>query len=382
MFDLEEYIDDIKIKISKLPNFRKSTIETFLKLLGSANQRRREKIIEKINRLVDPAYTKHILNSTSPVLSFPSREESKGDGYETGQVCAGDQVLYPYELTRVNLTESIFGVGRAGSGKSTFIVHFIDQLHIHQIKYTVIDWKNDYTFLAKKYPDVTLLKWNQLAFNPLTNIPPGMEKRLWWFTILDVVAHSTGLYVATPSHILEGLEEIYEAKNGRVTFKDLYQYLDSQNETKRRGEYNDTALNRLFLLNEMLDPVINVDHGFDIAELFRGSCVIQMSPLHHSISSFLFQSLALWEYYRRLYGNIRADWKSAPPTYFLENFHMFIMDEAHLTQYSGQESNDLNIFSPPPLTVFFSQAREMGLATCAFTQFPDMVMNALSQRWL
>ncbi|MEO9310262.1 MAG: hypothetical protein ABI337_08225 [Nitrososphaera sp.] len=376
MFDLDGYIYDVREKISKIPNFDKDSVESLLELLPHLDENEKRATIDDINSIVDSEYTSHILRSKNPVLSFPSEEEAKGDGIVAGQVCAGDQVLYPFEFTRVNLTENIFGVGRAGSGKTTFIIYFINQLEYHKIRYTVIDWKNDYAFLAKMHPDVSLLKYNQIAYNPWTNIPHGMDRRLWWFIVLDVIAHSTGLYVATPSHVLEALEEIYQAKNGRINSKDLYQYLKSQNESKRREEYNSTALNRLFLLNELLDDVINVDFGFDLEDLFKQKCVIQMAPLHEAVSSFLFNILALWEYYRRLHKNIRADWKSAPVSYFLENFHMFIMDEAHLTQYGGHEHKDITIFSPPPLSIFFSQSREMGLATCAFTQFPNLVMSA------
>jgi len=372
----EEFVEEIKKKISSIPNFPKSTIESLLNVWSAVTDRRKERIENKINKIVDSAYNRHILRSKNPVLPFPSQEESRGDGITMGQVCSGDIELYPYGLTRVNLTENIFGVGRAGSGKTTFILYFVDQLEFHKIKYIVIDWKNDYSFLAKKYSGVYLLKYYHLQFNPWTNVPPGMDKTLWWFIVLDVIAHSTGLYVATPSHVLEALDEIYEAKNGRINTRDLYQYLKAQNETSRREEYNITALNRLFLLNKILDPVINVDYGFDIAEVFRQKCVIQMAPLHEAVSSFLFNILALWEYYRRLYSNVRADWKSAPLSYFLENFRIFVMDEAHLTQYSGHEHKDITIFSPPPLSTFFSQSRELGLATCAFTQFPDLVMSA------
>ncbi|TBR09355.1 MAG: ATP-binding protein [Candidatus Nitrosotenuis sp.] len=375
MIDLDKYIDSVRKKISVIPNFDKESIESLLDALPNLGEFEVKQIMQDIDSIVEPEYQKH-KRSKNPILSFPSKEEAQGE-IEIGEVYAGDQGLgYPFGLSRVDLTENIFGVGRAGSGKTTFLLNLIDQLEQNKIRYTVIDWKNDYTFLPKKYSDVNLATYRQFAYNPWINIPPGMDRRLWWFIVLDVVAHSTGLYVATPSHVLEALEEIYEIKDGRINSKDLYQYLKSQNESKKREEYNSTALNRLFLLNELLDDVINVDYGFDVEDIFKDSWIIQMAPLHEAVSSFLINVLLLWEYYRRLYKGVRADWKSAPHSYFLENFHMFIMDEAHLTQYGGHEHKDATIFSPPPLSIFFSQSRELGLATCAFTQFPNMVMSA------
>lgn len=371
----EEFVDEMKGKIGKIPNFPKSTVLKLLEAFAVASERRKKKLMQTISKLVNTAYNRHMLSSKNPVLDFPSREDSRGH-LQIGMVCAGDQVLYPFCLTRPELTENIFGVGRAGSGKTTFILNFIDQLERNGIRYTLIDWKNDYAFLPKKYPNVNSISYGQLEYNPWTNIPPGMDRRTWWFIVLDVMAHSTGLYLATPSHVLEALEEIYQTKEGRINTRDLYQYLKSQNESTKREEYNSTALNRLFLLNELIDGVINVDYGFDMEAFFKENVVIRMAPLHESVSSFLFNVIALWEYYRRLHKGIRADWKSAPVNYFTENFHMFIMDEAHLSQYSGHEHKDAVIFSPPPLSIFFSQSRELGLATCAFTQFPNMVMSA------
>ena len=123
-----EFINDVKEKISKTPNFERDSVESLLELLPYLDKNERRLTIEDINSLVEPAYISHTMNCKNPALNFPSEEESRGDGFVLGEVCAGDQVLYPFELTRTNLTESIFGVGRSGAGKSTFLVHFIDQI--------------------------------------------------------------------------------------------------------------------------------------------------------------------------------------------------------------------------------------------------------------
>ena len=102
----EEFLENVRKKISAIPNFPKSTIESLLKVWSVVTGRRKEKIENKINKIVDGAYNRHVLNSRNPVLGFPSEEEAKGDGIVAGQVCAGDQVLYPFEFTRVNLTEN------------------------------------------------------------------------------------------------------------------------------------------------------------------------------------------------------------------------------------------------------------------------------------
>lgn len=69
--------------------------------------------------------------------------------------------------------------------------------------------------------------------------------------------------------------------------------------------------------------------------------------------------------------------KPAPDRYFLDNFVSIIMDEGHNLAYVGQEESLVSVeHSPPPLTTFFSQSRELLMSTVILTQFPDLLMNA------
>lgn len=69
--------------------------------------------------------------------------------------------------------------------------------------------------------------------------------------------------------------------------------------------------------------------------------------------------------------------KSTPRSYFLDNFVSIIMDEGHNLAYVGQEESLVSVeHSPPPLTTFFSQSRELLMSTVMLTQFPDLLMNA------
>lgn len=376
----EEFAETVREKISKIPNFPRSTVESLLKVWSVVTGRRKVRIENKINKIVDSAYNRHFLNSKNPLLDFPSKQEAKADGIILGEVLAGDQVLYPFELSTENLRESIFCASRAGHGKTSLVFHFVDQLIKHRIHFIIFDWKQDYRSLAMKYEDVLVIKWSDLAFNMLTNAPPGMDMHMWHRIVFDILAHSQGLLMATPSHILKALEEIYEEKKGEVTFKDLENYLKSQpTESRKENEYASIAENRLFNINHALDKVINVRHGFDIKQLFsQKGIIIEMYPLDFQIASFIIQCLIMWEFYRRLFNRVRINRKSAlSDPYFLDNFTMLIMDEAHLTQNSGQERSLVSTeLSPPPLTTFFSQARELLCGTFALTQFPHLLMSA------
>lgn len=306
MFDLDEYIEEVRKKISRIPDFQKEAVESLLELLPHLDENEKRAMINDINSIVDPAYTSHIIVSKNPVLGFPSEEESKGDGLKLGVVMAGDIEKYPFELTFENLRESILAVARSGHGKTRFMYYFVQSLVSCGVNFVCFDWKRDYRGLAEIHPDILVIRWSDLRFNPLTNVPAGLDIKQWWRVLFTIFAHSFGVLVATPSFILEQLEELYEEKKGLVTFKDLYEHLKRLNEqSKKRGEYLDVAENRIFTVNQALGEVVNVKYGFEISEIFRRKVVIELEPLDTPTASFLVQTLLMHEFFRRLRNQVR-----------------------------------------------------------------------------
>lgn len=384
-FDKEAFVEETREKISVIPRINKESIESMLKLVAHVDGDRLRKLVARINAIVEPAYISHILKSKTPCLSYPDEKIASCGNVTLGRVMAGDRELWDYRLENFELTENICGIGRAGSGKSTFFVHFIEQLHSQNIRFKMIDWKNEYSFLSEKYSDVYVIKWSQPKFNFLMDVPPSMPRRLYWNVILDTLAHSMGLYVSTPAHVLEVMEDIYQERN-YVTFKDVEQFLRSQHEsTNKRAEYSDVAVNRLFLLNESIGGNINEYNYMSINDFWNHNIVFQLAGLWHAVSSFYVNVLLLWQFYYRLFNGIQKDWQRATQKEFSSSFQMVCMDEASLTQYKGAEFGELNWFSQPPLTTFFSMARSTGLACCAFTQHESLLQDAFKSNvgtWL
>ena len=306
MFEIQDYVEDVKEKISKIPQFPRRNVLSLLEILPVTKGRRQQKIIEKINKLVESKYNSHVIRSKNPILSYPDKNESKGDNVILGHVCAGDQVLHPFELTMENLRENLFCISRSGHGKTSFVRYFVQSLVSCGINFVFWDWKQDYRSLAETFPDILVLKWSDLRYNPITNVPAGLDTKEWWRVLFTIFSHSFGVLIATPSFILESLEEIYEEKKGAVTFKDLYDHLRSQNEqTRKRAEYLDVAENRLYAVNQSLGNVINVKYGFDVSEIFKHRIVIELDPLDTQSASFIIQTLMMHEFYRRLRCQVR-----------------------------------------------------------------------------
>lgn len=377
--DIQEYIDEVRERMSKIPDFDKGMVEPLLEVLPYMEPLEQRKVMADIDSLVNPAYSEHVSKSKNPVLSFPSREESKGDGLTFGNVMAGDMELYPFELTAENAQEGTVVEARSGHGKTSLVYFFVKSLSSTGASFVFWDWKRDYGPIASLHPDIAVIRWSDIRFNPLTNVPPGVDIRVWWRIVLDIFSHCFGVLVATPSFMLESIEELYDEKHGIVTFGDLLHRLRSMSESsKKRTEYLDVAENRLFTLNQALGEVVNVKRGFDVSELFRRRLVIQLDPLDTPIASFLVQTLIMHEFHRRLAAGVRADQKSTPEEQLGPDFCMNIMDEGHNLAYRGFEEGLVSTeLSPHPLVKYFSQCRELLMSNFVLTQFPDLLMKAI-----
>lgn len=376
----DEFIDEINSKIKRIPNFPSDTIKKLLKVfIITKNERRKQKLKEKIERRVNSSFERFKLSSRNPILPFPTRVESSENGFvEIGTVMAGDTGMHPFFLTKPNLTENIEVIGRAGQGKTTFVYHFVSQLVKNNISFLFFDIKDDYIGLSSMYDDVLVIDWRDIRFNFWTNVPPGMDREDWYFVCLDALAHSQKLLNATPNHIVEIISDLFEEKKGQFTTKDIVDALKSsfENSTKR-DEYAAIAYNRLFVVSKMLGPVVNVKWGWPIEELFHRRVVIRMFGLDHLLASLLIQVILLWEFYRRMHANERLDRKFTYQKGFTSYFTMICMDEAHHILWGGQQNSLVAVEkSPPPMANLVSMGREFGMSILASTQMSHLLLRA------
>lgn len=373
-----EYFDEIKDKISVLPDIDRKSIELLLGSMLYSSDEQVKQTKNWISNLVETKYTAHILKSKNPVMKFPSKEDSEEEKFvETGTVMSGDIEMHKFFLSRVNLSENVLIVGRAGTGKSTLILKFIYEITSKDIFWICFDVKDDYKNLAVMYDGTSVTDWNQMKFNPFTNIPPGMPKELWWKIFLDICSHSTGLYTATPNHIIEHLKELDEEKNGNFTLQDTIDLLNSKYESSsKRDDYTATAKNRLNAINTTFDKVFNCPFGWDISKLFRSRVIIRTFPLLFEDSSILIQTILMWEFYRRLFSQERFNRKFTYDTSMNDYFTMIILDEAHHIM-PRQELSSVSIEkSAPPMSTFVSMGREFGLSILGATQMSHLLLGA------
>jgi hypothetical protein len=302
----DEFIEDIKDKACKTPSIQRDTVMKMIKAYIVSSGRRKQKIGEKLSKIVNRAYNRHALNSQNPVLSFPDRKTSEGDGPMLGYVCAGDQVLYPFYLRKEEMREGIILVARSGHGKTRFVYGFVDSLVRRGLNWVVWDLKDDYMELAYLYDDVIVLNWNDIRYNVLVNAPKGMELGLWWGKVWEVFCHSFGILTASSSYIMEKLEELYGDRKGSVTFADLYHFLKSANEeSRKKDEYLSVAENRVYAVNRALGEVLNCKYGFEISEIFKRRVVIRLRGMDNSMQGFFIQILLMHEFYSRMYERVR-----------------------------------------------------------------------------
>lgn len=306
MIDLDDYIDDIREKISVIPDFDRESIESLLEALPNLGEFEVRQLMQIINEIVEPAYQEHKIRSKNPVLPFPDMEESTGDGPMLGYACAGDRVLHPFYLKKEEMREGIIVVARSGHGKTRFVYNVVDSLVKLGLNWVIWDLKDDYIELAYLYDDVLVLNWNDMKYNALINAPKGMELSLWWGKVWEVFCHCFGILTASSSYILEKLEEIYGDKKGLVTFADLYQFLKAANEeSRKKDEYLSVAENRVYAVNRALGDVLNCKYGFEVSEIFKRRVVIRLRGMDNSTQGFFIQILLMHEFYSRMYERVR-----------------------------------------------------------------------------
>lgn len=302
----DEFIEDIKDKASKTPNIPRETIMKLIKAYIVSSGRKKQRIGEKLSKIVNRAYNRHALKSKNPVLPFPPKSQSDKPGVTFGITYAGDQALYPTVVPLEATREGILVTARSGHGKTRLIYSVVGSLINLGLNFVIWDIKDDHMELARIYSCVFVVNWNDLKFNPLTNAPKGMKIEMWWRKVWEIFCHSFGILIASSSYILEKLEELYEERKGTVMFNDLYQFLKSASEqSKRRDEYLSVAENRIYTVNQALGDVLNCKYGFEVSEIFSQKIVIRLRGLDNSMQGFLVQILLMHEFYSRMYGRVR-----------------------------------------------------------------------------
>lgn len=290
------------------------------------------------------------------VLTPPHGFEQLGGDYQVGTVYYADKPLYPFSLAEKELVQHIGVFGRTGAGKSCFVRNVLLAL---RKPFLVFDWKGTYSDLG-----VILFEpgSSSFRFNPLSlaGIDPGHRKTY----IREVVELFIDSYLGNLQLLtVKGVEFLLLraidalAAQGKLTFRNLYHWVESFEGKMREMDWKTSALNVLYKL--VTGPLgrVMAEPSLGIEQLVQQSVILELSNIGSSKDkSFFVRSFLL-----RLYYHFR----NQEPSQSLRL--LVVIEEAHnilLKKSSGRETI---------IELLLRQVREYGVGICVVDQHPSLM---------
>ena len=360
-----DWIDYVRDHSDKLVQIKRDFIEGMLIAYMLEDGMEREAIKSEIDSILD-VYSRELLLSKKPFLSIPSEEEAGGE-IILGRVLQGEEDLYDFGLSMDELNQHVLIVGRSGSGKTTLIMNIIDQLLKNKIPFLAFDFKRDLRHLIRVYPELWVFRHKDLRLN-LLQPPPGVSLMRWEQLFCDLYAFNYGWFHGSRNMLQEYLHELYEEKGERATLKELYEVVRKASErTRKRQEYYDVVLNRLFSTVTNLGEVVECEEGFRIEELLDHFVVIELDQLARDEQNLLVEYFLFWIYAYRLSKGHRGRLR-----------HVLIFDEAKRVFDANKElresTRELGI---APIDLIADEIRDFGEALIVSDQEPSKLTHSI-----
>lgn len=306
------------------------------------------------------------LFSEKPVLGAPSREEAAGE-LVLGRVAQGDRILHPFGLSMEELNQHVLIVARSGHGKTVLIMRILIELMRIGIPWLAFDFKRDCRHLLRLFPEIIVIRWEDLKFNPLAP-PPGVPLRRWKQTFADVFSHCFGFFHGSRNFLLEFLDKVYAERGENATLHDLYEAVArAQISTRRKQEYYDVVLNRLYSTTSNLGDTVKCRRGFAIESLLERYVVIELDGLGRDEQNLIIESFLAWIYAYRMAQGHRGRLR-----------HVLVFDEAKRVFDAGKEwrqsTTELGV---APIDVITDEIRDLGEALIVSDQEPSKLTHSI-----
>lgn len=258
------------------------------------------------NHTLRTSLQKFLLHKATPQtvdpLPFPTlpKPEEIGGEIPLGTTLTGTQV----GLQREEILQGILITGRSGAGKTNLNYVIARELWDRNIPWLAIDLsKRNFRHLIPAIPDLIVIPWNELRFNPLRN-PPGTDPRLWCQIFCDITCQVFGLQAASKSMTLDCVTDLYDTHfvytHGGTGFYPTVRELDSllrerRKKTKSRVDmdYIDRCRNKTLTILNVLPEVTGVSKGFP-EHLLGRPMVLELVGLTSELQNWLVNLLLAW----------------------------------------------------------------------------------------
>ena len=296
------------------------------------------------------------------LLQPPAPDQCAGE-FSLGQVMYDDKELErEFGLSREDFTKHILVCGESGSGKTTFIRHMLKQL-IGKVPFCVFDFKRDYRGLAQ-HPEVEVIRWEQLSFNPLRPPGPLIE---WLQNFSDALSQDSALMIGSRGFLLEQLVSVVrQFKDGLPSLRDLLTLLNTLKISGfyREASYLSVVKNRLRTLWIQLPQTVGCREGFPLESLLGKNVILELDGLGIEAQNFLVTTILSWVYLYRMARHQRGKLR-----------HVLVLDEAKRIFDRNKELRPAE--GVPQIDILTSRVREFGEALLVSDQEPVALTNSI-----
>jgi hypothetical protein len=279
----------------------------------------------------------------------------------------------PFGINLEELQQHLLLMGRAGSGKTTIFLLIMLQLLEKAIPFLAFDFKKDYRHLLRICPDLVVLKWEDLLYNPLRP-PLGCPPTIWIQIITNIFCQAYWLMQGTKGLIQNKLFQlfqdygVFDGKDTYPTLHDLFQILDKhslQRQTGRDANFLESAQNRVDECLKPLGRIFDCDRGHLIEDLLTRPVILELDGLLYENQIFLTTTILRHTFQYRISNNQRGPLK-----------HVNMFDEGG--QVFGRDRDHIQGLGINEVAQLACMIREFGEALVVAEQMPTELSDAIA----
>jgi len=295
----------------------------------------------------------------------------------TGQINIGEleylgKKISPLYLRLKDINRHVGVFGSTGSGKTSFALNLIRQLHKKGVPFLIFDWEKSYRSLIKEIPDLQVFTVgsdiNPLFLNFLT-VPPGIAFDEYIKSIVAIISEDYIGGIGADTMLLNYMEMAYQ-ETGHPYFEDLKQIVlrEINKDMGRKGRlsgrsglWKESVSRQItFMSKGGAGTVVNPRKHYPLEDLFSKPVVLEFGNLKSPYDRKFFIHVILnWlSIYNQHCGMFSQDLKQ-----------VLIFEEFHNIAMKGKHDN--------MVSALFRESRKYGVGLVAIDQTPSEIPNSI-----
>lgn len=332
--------------------------------------------IKQILQSLSASWDEDIAEDLEQLLMFRVLPRKLNDPFYPSPIIRGEIIIGTSGsdvrgIGKEQLTQGMLVVGRSGAGKTNLFYLLMKQCLDSDIPLLSFDLKKDYRHLIREFPDLLVIPWERLRFNPLKP-PEGVSPMRWLQDFTEVYGHAHALlsgsknFLMAQIHKLYELYGIFEGGNEFPSMIELHELLQKARYSliTKDARYLETVRNRMNSTILALGKVFDCSDVAPMPELLNKNVIIELDGLMEDQQNFVIEILLVWIYNYRLAHDQRGKLR-----------HCIYFDEAKRVFDRNKERRvDAGI---PIIDLITDRAREFGEALIVADQEPTKLTDSI-----